>query len=1050
MEQKILFILGDKLPTYYDAAIAIYSVTQNIKSDKMLHCISSYATALISIWTKAFGDDHVIYRTNVINKIKEVVTHYNTHVYIEKSRTKPKKKNAPFVKKSGRQLNREWRQKSLTVMKDRKTTQIHINALFDIGNDMKSLTGIEEQFYLDQNGPRQGRISESIDLKYEEEKAAQKAEASAILEREAAEEQFAIGGEDIADENSSLNESNGQLDVSLNRSGLTRNTTSKADKCVQFDSRKPRPKLRNNRNCTFRSKSACARVSVRCNMSSEMSREAVKITCDAMYDDEYYLSKEEAIEKDPSFEAERKKLVLPKPSKRTKTKETVPHTLDEWKMYENVLPSAKTINNHKQVLAIQHEKDAATALYNIPSGTKVTLHFDTTSRSKIDGDWPALILIFSDKRRFPLRPLFFAYEDRVQIIRLIVETFQRLTATISAEEHPVSAKMLWEKTTALMTDSVSKNLNIGEGVAECLLSTYVPYHLLCKAHPVEAFDRSNLAVLASIEKEVAFRQKLEMMNPAVKSFLRGKTSVVEAAMSSILSLVSHDKSANSTNQADLFDFILQRENQVNHIAMYYERRFTKLGYSAASILQALQYLRMLLNESHLSNQHIDIVRMFLDSEFLVTELQVLAYFTHIITLPFLYFVEVNTNEELLEMFPRLFEDLKVGGIETLKEYRIEYPHVQVTTPTSDIAQQLLLKMCEDAATVLERQAGREYGFGEGLNLAPRATQLYLLSPEDRAGLLAHNLDAERHLSVFGKRAPVAKFRNKKFTAKGIRNDVTLFQSETFKNEQSKGFIAIVKLLNNMEKDWVDKQKEFHKLKILEKIEKGKNQSRYTVKCLQLCKGWKGPATSVEELNEILKINPDKRERIVRIELSYYRDTHKADVIQQPELFKINNITHEEQLLNLCALLVDHDPARKYVSLPSNNDVTLALSSLRSTGSTDLPPADEEDKTDIEIGHYYVTLFVEGNANTWYIASCEGKNEDGTYEMHHLARSQKGSNLKWKQPSRVDKDNLWPASIVDCVIEGEWDVSQERNMTFTLRNNVYISDLVQKISSDVSM
>jgi hypothetical protein len=75
----------------------------------------------------------------------------------------------------------------------------------------------------------------------------------------------------------------------------------------------------------------------------------------------------------------------------------------------------------------------------------------------------------------------------------------------------------------------------------------------------------------------------------------------------------------------------------------YERRFTKLGYSAASVLQALPYLRMLVDESHLSNQHIEIVRMFLDTEFLITELQVIAYFTHVITLPFLYFVERDTS-----------------------------------------------------------------------------------------------------------------------------------------------------------------------------------------------------------------------------------------------------------------------------------------------------------------------------------------------------------------------------------------------------------------------
>ena len=168
---------------------------------------------------------------------------------------------------------------------------------------------------------------------------------------------------------------------------------------------------------------------------------------------------------------------------------------------------------------------------------------------------------------------------------------------------------------------------------------------------------------------------------------------METVITSILKLVSHNKSANSTNEADLFDFILQRENKVNCIEMYYERVFTKLGYSAASISPC----------SHLSNQHIEIVRMFLDSELLMTELQVLAYFTHTITLPFLYFIEVysNSNDGLLEMFPRLLNDLKVGRLDSLEEYRIEYPHVKVSQPESNFAKELLDKMCPDAVPVLK-------------------------------------------------------------------------------------------------------------------------------------------------------------------------------------------------------------------------------------------------------------------------------------------------------------------------------------------------------------
>ena len=81
-------------------------------------------------------------------------------------------------------------------------------------------------------------------------------------------------------------------------------------------------------------------------------------------------------------------------------------------------------------------------------------------------------------------------------------------------------------------------------------------------------------------------------------------------------------------------------------------------------------------------------------------------------------------------------------------------------------------------------------------------------------------------------------------------------------------------------------------------------------------------------------------------------------------------------------------------------------------------------------------------NTWYIASCKGKNPDGTYEMDHLTRVQRESTLKWKQPARIDKITLQAESIVECSVDGEWDVSQERNMTFTLQNHAFISSLVK--------
>ena len=89
-------------------------------------------------------------------------------------------------------------------------------------------------------------------------------------------------------------------------------------------------------------------------------------------------------------------------------------------------------------------------------------------------------------------------------------------------------------------------------------------------------------------------------------------------------------------------------------------------------------------------------------------------------------------------------------MDTLKEYIIHYPHIKITMPTSTLAKKVLHKMCTAAAEVLDRQAGREYGFGEAHNITnqPRATQLNLLTEEELAGLPTNNLDAERHSAVF--------------------------------------------------------------------------------------------------------------------------------------------------------------------------------------------------------------------------------------------------------------------------------------------------------------
>ena len=83
-------------------------------------------------------------------------------------------------------------------------------------------------------------------------------------------------------------------------------------------------------------------------------------------------------------------------------------------------------------------------------------------------------------------------------------------------------------------------------------------------------------------------------------------------------------------------------------------------------------------------------------------------------------------------------------------------------------------MCSDAAEGVKLLCGREYGFSE---CNPRAIELHKLSSAELQGLPTNNLDAERDLSKFSRLSQVAKYRNSKFTAKGIRNDMTLYKSK---------------------------------------------------------------------------------------------------------------------------------------------------------------------------------------------------------------------------------------------------------------------------------
>ena len=118
---------------------------------------------------------------------------------------------------------------------------------------------------------------------------------------------------------------------------------------------------------------------------------------------------------------------------------------------------------------------------------------------------------------------------------------------------------------------------------------------------MEKFGQSNLSALSKLEKDVKLRDTLESINPLLKTFFHGKKTVVEASIAAFLKLVTYDKLANSCSLADKFDYVTEREGKTKHMSLYHQRKFTKLGYSAASIIATLDLLQILLHETEKDN-----------------------------------------------------------------------------------------------------------------------------------------------------------------------------------------------------------------------------------------------------------------------------------------------------------------------------------------------------------------------------------------------------------------------------------------------------------------
>ena len=825
-----MFTIGEKLPWVHEAVTAIIEIApggsakEGTESGTRKKAIGEYVKAIEKKWQGSFGKQHVLERKAIAKKIRKGIESYHK-----------------FVQRNAKRLNLSKRE---LVLKWQKLDEV--NVLLDLKKPCSNPEDFREKdcifYYQQKDSSRQGYVTtqieghfasvESGDLDNLEE---DQPELPMEIDKENNDPDYVIN--EIEDESA--------LDISLRqtRSG----TKIIIPEIYPLDQTSFTPKLRKNRNCTDAIKSTVSKVSYKCGISIEKARRAVQIVCKELYSHEFYLSLKE---KDPQAECTKKE--QDEDSKRGITD-------IDYKLYADIIPSAKSIRNYKGLQATQEEISAALTLYQKKADHNITFHFDTTSRSCIDGEWPALILNFSTGERYNLRPVFFAFEDRENISNLIAETYKRLAVAAAAKLGvDIEPKDLWENTDNIMTDSVTKNLDIEVLIAEKLDSTHIPKHLLCNAHVVEMFDKTNLKVLAEIEQKLNLRHRLETINPALRPFFRGKDAVVLAGIDALLKLVTHEHSGKSVSLAEEFDHLLHEQGLAKHMSLYTERRFTKLGYCAASILQAMPQLQQILAETWKSNLLIEACKLYADCDLFLLELHLLALFTKKVTLPFLNALETLSQKDLVEMFPRLYRDLMNHQTDSLKDFLVTYNHVKVEDATNEAEDKILSLMCEEAAKGLEMQRGREYGFGSKYQ-ARKTTELHKLSDTEISKIkVVHNIDCERLLATFSHRANIAKFRNKNFTATGIRDDLVLAGANQSIIDRTTR--AISKILKKKESEWTQQQKLLQRERLEKKI--GNTQrSIYTKKLLQTCKTWGGPVATPNELECAINQYPVLAEKL---------------------------------------------------------------------------------------------------------------------------------------------------------------------------------------------
>ena len=141
------------------------------------------------------------------------------------------------------------------------------------------------------------------------------------------------------------------------------------------------------------------------------------------------------------------------------------------------------------------------------------------------------------------------------------------------------------------------------------------------------------------------------------------------------------------------------------MSLYKERRFTKLGYSAAAVLDCVEQYQKILDKTTHSNLLVRACKICIQNDYILAAFKGLAYFTFKITMPFLNCVEQLDQNGLLPILKKLYHDLNDGKLDTLDRFSVPWTHINMEklNPTTPLDHFLLQRMCIEAADGIHLQ-----------------------------------------------------------------------------------------------------------------------------------------------------------------------------------------------------------------------------------------------------------------------------------------------------------------------------------------------------------